>query len=76
MDIMDCYHNLANAIIITAANDWRKAVQTLKKYPSNTSAQKEKALCEEFFLSEYFDILTNVYGDDLLRRLKEEAGID
>lgn len=76
MDIMDCYHNLANAIILAAVTDWRKAVKTLKIHPKHAKALKEKQSCEEFFLSEYFDILTNIYGDDLLRRLKEEAGID
>ena len=76
MDIMDCYHNLANAIILTAVKDWRTAVKALKKNSKNMTALKEKRSCERFFLSEYFDILTNIYGDDLLRRLKEEAGID
>lgn len=76
MRIMDCYHNLANAIILAGVEDWRDAVRTLKKKPRNERAKKVKEECEAFFLSPYFDILTNIYGEDLLRRLKEEADID
>lgn len=76
MDTIKNYQNLANAIILQAVKDWRDAVRRLKRKPNNKQALDEKASCEEFFLSEWFDILTDVYGPDLLRRLKEEAGID
>ena len=76
MDTIKNYQNLANAIILQAVKDWRDAVRRLKRNPNNKKALEEKKSCEEFFLSEWFDILTDVYGPDLLRRLKEEAGID
>ena len=70
------YQNLANAIIIRAVEDWRDAVRRLKRKPNNKQALEEKESCEDFFLSDWFDILTSVRGEDLLRKLKEEAGID
>ena len=75
MDAIKNYQNLANAIILQAVEDWRNAVWTLKKDPKNLAAVKEKKECENFFLSSYFDILTAIRGDDLLRRLKEEEGL-
>ena len=76
MDTIKNYQNLANAIILQAVKDWRDAVRRLKKKPNNKQALEEKEACEKFFLSEWFDILTDIYGADLLRKLKEEAGID
>ena len=76
MDTIKNYQNLANAIILEAVKEWRDAVRRLKRKPNNKQALEEKQSCEDFFLSEWFDILTDIYGADLLRRLKEEEGID
>ena len=75
MDNIKNYYDLANAIILQAVEDWRDAVRTLKGKPNNDLAVKTKQSCESFFLSSYFDKLTNVRGDDLLRKLKEQEGI-
>ena len=75
MDNIKNYQNLANAIILKAVEDWRDAVKRLKKKPNNELAYKEKYECENFFLSPWFDTLTMIRGEDLLRRLKEEEGI-
>lgn len=76
MDTIMNYHNLANAIILAAVDDWRDAVKRLKRKHNNELAYKTKVECENFFLSSYFDKLTNIRGEDLLRKLKEEAGVD
>ena len=80
-DTGDPSQNLANAIITQAAKDWRTAVKYLKAHPDGTgkrywAAEKEKADCEKFFLGDTFEILTNLDGEYLLRRLKEEAHIE
>ena len=75
MDTIMNYHNLANAIILVAVDDWRDAVKRLKKKQHNDLAEKTKQECESFFLSSYFDKLTDVRGEDLLRKLKEQEGI-
>ena len=52
---MDAYENLANAIIIQAVKDYRRV--------RGTAAAKE---LEQFFLSEWFCVLTRLDGAALL----------
>lgn len=69
------YEELANAVIVQAAKDWRKAVRTLKKHPQYRTANQMRAECECFFKSEWFMVLTNVEGSYLLGKLKKEENI-
>lgn len=80
LDTGDPAQNLANAIIFQAVQDWRRAALYLKAHPNGTgkrywAAERDKKVCEAFFLSEKFEILTNLDGEYLLRRLREEAGV-
>lgn len=72
----DGYENLANAIVLQAVKDWRKAVKTLKKRPRYQAAKQMRDECEGFFLSDWFEELTSVDGSVILRKLKQEAGIN
>lgn len=72
----DPYESLANAIILQAVKDWRDSVKKLKKRPRFQPAIDMKKECEEFFLSDYFKILSSVDGCWLLNKLKKEAGIE
>ena len=65
--------SLANAIILQAVADYRKALRILKRYPRYEAALKEKQRDEEFFQSEWYKQLTNVDGKMLIRRLQEEV---
>ena len=70
---MDPYEELANAIIIQAAKDYRAAGKALKKTPGSMSDIKTVRECERFFNSDWFRTLTNVDGGSLLEKLREEA---
>jgi len=70
---MECYLDLANAIIVQAVKDYRGAMSVIKRYPRNTAAKSIKKETEEFFLSEWFRNLTNVDGARLLKKLQEEG---
>ena len=72
----DGYEELANAIVMQAVKDWRKAVRTLKKRPRYEAAKQMRDECERFFRSEWFEELTSVDGSVILRKLKQEAGIN
>lgn len=72
----DGYENLANAIVLAAVRDWRAAVKKLKKRPKHELSLQMKAECEQFFRSEWFQILTSVDGEVVLRKLKQEAEDD
>ena len=70
------YEELAGAIVMQAVKDWRKAVKTLKKRPRYEAAKQMRDECERFFRSEWFEELTSVDGSVILRKLKQEAGIN
>ena len=70
---MTPYENLANAIILRAVEDWRDADRRLRRKPQNREARALKEETEEFFLSDWFSVLSKLDGETLLRRLQEEA---
>ena len=70
---MSPYENLANAIIIQAAKDYRKALKSLKSNPKNWKAKAMADECESFFLSGYFQLLSQVDGEMLMNKLKAES---
>ena len=69
---MDPWHSLANAIVIQAAKDYRVALRRLRRNPNNKSALSEIVDLERFFRSEWYAALTNVPGELLIKKLKEE----
>lgn len=65
------YENLANAIVIQAVDDYRRLLRgkhCVEQRGGDVTIEK----LEEFFLSEWFFILTNVDGETILNRLKRE----
>ena len=49
---MTPYNELANAIVMQAVKDYRKALKNLRKNRNNKDALSEAMECEEFFHSE------------------------
>lgn len=70
---MNPYENLANAIIIQAAKDYKKALKVLKRNSRYEPALFMKCVCERFFRSAWFATLTNLNGELLMDSLKKEA---
>ena len=66
------YKNLALHICLQAVKDYRMARKKLKKRPENKDAQLMIEDCEAFFRSAWFQFLTDVDGENILRRLQEE----
>ena len=65
----DPYRNLANAIIIRAVKDYRKANRQLVRSIYHEHAQFTKKECEKFFRSNWFRDLTDIEPDYLMRLL-------
>ncbi len=63
--------NLANAIIVKAADDYRKALRG-EGY-GNYSAGQVIAECERFFRSTWMTMLTKLDGEVLIEKLKNEV---
>lgn len=71
--VSESYEDLANAIIIQAAKDYRAALKRLKRHPDS---KKEKAECgqiETFFCSRWYKQLTKVDGVKLMKKLQAEV---
>ena len=68
----DPWENLANAIILQAVKDYREARKKLKKRPKNEDAKLMISDCEAFFRSDWYRALTDVDGEMLIRKLREE----
>lgn len=71
---MNPYENLANAIIIQACKDYKKAYKRyLRKYRSTDKPDTELMELEHFFRSAWYKTLTAVDGEYLMDRLKKEV---
>lgn len=68
----DPWENLANAIILQAVKDYREARKKLKKRPKNEDAKLMISDCEAFFRSDWYRALTDLDGEMLIRKLREE----
>ena len=67
------YENLANAIVLQAVKDYRKALRTLSRNPYNRSSQYECRSIEQFFRSGWFGVLTRLDPEVLITKLKAEV---
>ncbi len=68
-----CYENLANAIILQAVWDYRKALRKLANGRKNMAAEETKSGCERFFRSGWYKDLTSIDGEKLIKKLSGEA---
>lgn len=66
------WEDFANAIIVQAANDYRKVRKKLHDNPKDERALGEKRSIERFFHSDWYEVLTTVDGQYILNRLNNE----
>lgn len=67
------YRELANAIVVQAAKDYKKAVKRRRKYPKDEDAQREIRDLRRFFHSGWYSMLTEVDGDRLIKDLERSV---
>ena len=74
---LDCYENLANAIILQAVKDYKKALRQLEGNPRNQEARHDKVRLEKFFRSQWYGVLGDdmVDGDHIGLALPPKSGI-
>lgn len=73
------YQDLANAIVLKAAQDYMMLYRQFVFQTNGTGVRKELRKLERFFHSGWYRILTSVDGDYLLKKLREhvlEEGYD
>lgn len=66
------WEDLAIAIIVQAANDYRRARLKLHNNPNDRMALSDKKSIERFFHSSWYEVLTTVDGQYILNRLNNE----
>ena len=71
----DPYENLANAIVLSAVEDYRKALKKYSRNPESKSAEAEADSLERFFRSSWYSVLTSVDGEFLIRKLRAEYNL-
>ena len=69
---MNGYKKLANEIILRAVKDYRVALKRLRRNPRSVMAKDTVDEVERFFRSDWFAELTDIDGEMLIRRLREE----
>lgn len=71
--IEQAYQNLANAIVIQAADDYRNALdgKTYDRY-NHTTPERIIKECKRFFHSSWYRMLTKIDGDFLIEQLDRE----
>ncbi|MBR2258224.1 MAG: hypothetical protein IJ899_13010 [Blautia sp.] len=67
----EAYENLANAIIISAVEDYKAALLRLKRKPDSNGAKEDVNRLEKFFHSEWYELLTDLDAGYLLRKVRE-----
>ena len=78
---MEPYSNLANAIILRAIDDYRRSLERLNyllKTPEFNGrriveTKREIDEIEEFFRSEWYDEMTDISGEDVIRKIRKEV---
>lgn len=67
------WEDFAQAIIMQAVTDYRKARRRVRAFPNQKASQATIREVERFFRSRWFAQLTDIDGEMLIRRLREEV---
>lgn len=71
-----CYEDLANAIVKEAFRDYQKILSGLLKDPDDTRKKHllaAKMRLEDFFYSDWFEVLTDLDPASLVRKVTEKT---
>lgn len=74
-DYVDCYQNLANAIVLQAVKDYKAVLRRLMRNPCNQDAQREKKRLERFFFSQWYGVLTDLDPHRLISGVMKKVRI-
>lgn len=72
-EIEEAYENLANAIIVKAAQDYKTAYSRVMYGRGNRRSEERAEECEDFFLSDWFRELTVIDGEELMMMIRSEC---
>lgn len=67
----EAYENMANAIIVSAVEDYKAVLLRVKRRPDSKGAKEDVKRLEKFFHSEWYELLTDLDSSYLLRKVRE-----
>lgn len=76
VEYVDCYQNLANAIILLAVKDYKTVLRRLMRNPRSQDAQREKKRLERFFFSQWYGVLTDLDPKRLISGVMRQLRIE
>ena len=76
VEYVDCYQDLANAIILQAVKDYKKVLRRLARNSRNQDAQREKKHLERFFFSQWYGVLTDLDPKLLISGVMKRMNIE
>lgn len=74
--LQENWEDLANAIIISAVEDYQSAYKRLLRNPESEFRKKEVEKLEEFFRGSWYATLTDLDPNYLIRKIQEEIEND
>ncbi len=69
---MQCWEDLANAVVLQAVADYARAVRRLEKRPDAKPAENERRALERFFASRWFHTLSGLDEAELKIIIRKE----
>lgn len=72
-ELKENWENLANAIVVFAAQDFKKAYKRYLRNSRSREAAGEVEALIRFFMGDYYKALTSVDGEVLVRELKRQV---
>lgn len=75
VDYAECYVELANAIVLQAFKDYRKALFKMVQEPEEWKHRSTKKKLERFFRSKSYRTLTDLDPEILMREAKRQADV-
>lgn len=69
----ECYENLANAIVLQAFKDYKRALWRLSRNPHDVDAASNKKKLDRFFNSNWYHLLTDVDAAILVGEAKRQT---
>lgn len=69
--LMQCWEDLANAIILQAVEDYRDACDALRRRPDWLFQEKRKRSLESFFRSRWFHTLSALDAESILGEIRK-----
>ena len=70
---MDGYQELAIAIVVQAAKDYRSTLKEMKRHPEMKALKRRAERIEAFIRSDWCHTLIGADGESIITRLKKEV---